>query len=514
MFYSDWLHRREQLSPNKVALIDSENDDLEISYRQWNRRVNRMANFFRSKLGVAQGDRISIYSVNRMEYLDALFACNKLGAILQVINWRLTVEELVNVIHEVEPVALIYSKEWLDQVNSLRPKLKSVSWYVCLDEAARTGDISWRDEAYQWPEIQPPPVELDWEDPWVICYTGGTTGLPKGAILNYRSMTWNSINTVMSWGLRPDDVIPHYMPMFHTGGINVMLLPTVHIGGTTIFCKEFNIDQLFDQIGRLGITFFFGVPAMLLMMIQHPRWDSLDLSNVRLVMAGGGNCPKVVYEAFWEKRVEFKEGYGLTEAGPNTFWLPKEEVRSKIGSVGRPLFHIDVKIIDDAGNELGSNQVGELMVRGPHVFSGYWNQPEATESALENGWLHTGDLAKGDEDGCFYIVGRLKDMIKSGGENIYPAEIEDILHSNPDISEAAVIPIPDLKWGEVGCAVVVPKTKMKLSEDELMLWMRERMAHYKVPKSVIFVDSLPKTGANKVDKKLLAERYGQTNDNE
>jgi fatty-acyl-CoA synthase len=512
MFYGDWLHRREQLSPNKIALIDAENGDFEISYRQWNARANRLANFLREKLGIEKGDRISIYSVNRMEYLDLLFACNKLGAILQVINWRLTVGELEEVIGEVEPKVLIYSKEWLEQVNYLRSRLKTVDWYVCFDEASVAGDISWADEEDQWPETQPDRVELDWEDPWVICYTGGTTGLPKGAVLNYRSMTWNSINTVMSWGLRPDDVVPHYMPMFHTGGINVLLLPIVHIGGTTIFCKGFDVDQLFDQIGRLGITFFFGVPAMLLMIIQHPRWKSLDLSNVRLVMAGGGNCPKVIYEAFWAKGVEFKEGYGLTEAGPNTFWLPKDEVKNKIGSVGRPLFHVDAKIVDDAGHELGDNQVGELMVRGPHVFGGYWNRPEATEAVLDNGWLHTGDLAKVDNDDCYYIVGRLKDMIKSGGENIYPAEIEDILHSHPDILQAAVIPVPDPKWGEVGWAVVVQKPQTKLTDDVLINWMRDHMAHYKVPKSVIFVKALPKTGANKVDKKKLMEQYGKTID--
>jgi fatty-acyl-CoA synthase len=512
MFYGDWLHRREQLSPDKVALIDAENGDAEISYRQWNSRVNRLANFLQERLGIEKGDRISIYSVNRMEYLDTLFACNKLGAILQVINWRLTVAELDKIVGEVDPKVLIYSQEWREQVNDLRSKLDTSCQYVCLDESRGAGDISWKDEAHHWPASQPASVELDWEDPWVICYTGGTTGSPKGAILNYRAMTWNSINTIVSWGLDANDVVPHYMPMFHTGGINVLLLPIVHIGGTTIFCKDFDVEQLFDQIGRLGITFFFGVPAMLLMMIQHPRWESLDLSTVRLVMAGGGNCPRVVYEAFWEKGVEFKEGYGLTEAGPNTFWLPKSEVSHKIGSVGRPLFHIDVKIIDQIGNELGANQVGELMVRGPHTFGGYWKRPEATQAVLENGWLHTGDLAKVDEDGCYYIVGRLKDMIKSGGENIYPAEIEDILHSHPGIAEASVIPVPDPKWGEVGWAVVAPKPGSKISEEELIQWMRARMAHYKVPKSVIIVDSLPKTGANKVDKKMLVKKYGKAID--
>jgi fatty-acyl-CoA synthase len=509
MFYGDWLHRRELLSPNKIALVDSENGDLEISYRQWNHRVNRMANFFLDKLGVKKGDRLSIYSRNRMEYLDLLFACNKLGAILQVINWRLSSREIQGIILDFEPKVLIFSEEWRSQVQQLKPQVRNVKWFVNLDETSVIGEISWKNEQDLWPETQPEAVELDWEDPWVICYTGGTTGFPKGAILNYRSMTWNSINTICSWGLSSNDVVPHYMPMFHTGGINVLLLPIVHIGGTTIFSKEFNVEQLFNQIGRLGITFFFGVPAMLLTMIQDPDWADADFQNVRLVMAGGGNCPQVIYEAFWQKGVAFKEGYGLTEAGPNTFWIPDDEVKDKIGSVGRPLFHVDVKIVDNADNDLGPNQVGELMVRGPHVFGGYWNRPEDTKEVFNGDWLHTGDLARADDDGCYSIVGRKKDMIKSGGENIYPAEIEDFLHNHPDILEAVVIPVPDPKWGEVGCAVVARKPKTNLDEDHLVQWMKDRMAHFKVPKTIVFVDSLPKTGAKKIDKVMLIDKYGK-----
>ncbi|NJD59086.1 MAG: long-chain fatty acid--CoA ligase, partial [Anaerolineae bacterium] len=455
MFFGDWLYRRELLSPDKIALIDAEHGNLEITYQLWNHRVNRMANFFQQALGIGNGDRICIYSLNRMEYLDTIFACNKLGAILQVINWRLTAGEIGRLITDFEPKVLMYGPEWTAQVEQIWQRVKPEPKLICLGQPQRTGDISWLEEAGRWPETQPEPVELDWEDPWIICYTGGTTGLPKGAILNYRSLTWNSINTVVSWGLRPDDIVPHYMPMFHTGGINVMMQPIVYVGGTTILCKGFDVDRIFNQIEGLGITFFFGVPVMLLAMIQHPRWESLDLSRVRLVMAGGGNCPRVVYEAFWKKGVEFKEGYGLTEAGPNTFWLPNEVAKNKIGSVGRPLFHVDVKIVNDSGNLLGANQVGELMVRGPHVFGGYWKNPMATEAVLEDGWLHTGDLSSMDEDYCYFIVVRLKNMIKSWGENIYPAEIEDILHSHPEILEGTVIPMPDPKWGEVGCAVVV-----------------------------------------------------------
>jgi fatty-acyl-CoA synthase len=509
MFFGDWLQRRERLSPNKVALIDAANGDRPITYQEWNRRANQRANFLGGGSGIGKGDRVSIYATNRVEYLDALFACNKLGAILHVINWRLKSRELESTIHGVAPRVLLYSQEFSSQVNVLRPLMSTIECFVGLDQIVDDEDTHWPTELNNWPQVQPPPVELDWMDPWMICYTGGTTGLPKGAVLHYRSMTANSVNTIVSWGLRPDDVVPEYMPFFHTGGINCLTIPLVHLGATNIVCAGFDIDQIFDQVEHLGVTFFFAVPTMFLMMIQHPRWASLDLSNVRLVMAGGGACPSVVYEAFWEKGVEFKSGYGLTEAGPNTFWLPTEYMKTKVGSVGRPLFHVDVKLVNEVDEEVGPDEVGHLLIRGPHVFGGYWNQPEITAETIVDGWLRTGDLARRDKDGDYYIVGRLKDMIKSGGENIYPVEVEDAMHRHPGIAEAALIPVSHPKWGEVGRAIVVLKPGASLGGDELRDWLRERMAHYKVPKSVVFVDTLPKTAANKVDKQELVKDYGR-----
>ncbi len=508
MFFGDWLQRREILSPNKVALIDAINNSRSITYREWNQETNRLANFMRHGLGIRKGDRVSIYAMNRVEYLDALFACNKLGAILHVVNWRLQACELEGIINDVAPRAILYSQEFNDQIQLLRTRLTAVAHWIGMDRAARNDDALWPAERQNYPSTQPPPLELDWDDPWVICYTGGSTGVPKGAILNYRSITANSVNTIVSWGLRPDDTVPQYMPFFHTGGLNVLTIPLVHLGGTNIVCANFDIDQLFDQIEQLGVTFFFAVPAMFLTMIQHPRWESLDLSNVRLVMAGGGACPSVIYEAFWEKGVEFKSGYGLTEAGPNTFWMPAEYARRKIGSVGRPMFHVDVKLVNKSGEAVGPNEIGHLLIRGPHVFGGYWNRPDATVKTIVDGWLHTGDLARRDQDGDYTIVGRLKEMIKSGGENIYPAEVEDVIHSHPNVAEAALIPVPDPRWGEVGRAVVVLKPGAELTAAGLTAWLRHQMAHFKVPKSIVFVDTLPKTGANKVDKQQLSEQCG------
>jgi fatty-acyl-CoA synthase len=277
VFFGDWLRRREMLSPSKVALINALNDNQPITYRQWNRQANQFANFLGDGLGIRKGDRVSIYALNRVEYLNALFACNKLGAILHVINWRLTVRELEALINDAGPRAMLYSQKFSSQIEELRRQLRTVEQFVPLDRVTSDRDVYWPTERSEWPWTQPPPIELDCKDPWMICYTGGATGLPKGAILHYLCVTANSVNTIVSWGLRPDDAIPQYMPFFHTDGLNVLTTPLIHIGGTSIVCASFDVDQLFDQIEQLGVTYFFAVPTMFLMMIQHPSWQSLDL---------------------------------------------------------------------------------------------------------------------------------------------------------------------------------------------------------------------------------------------
>ncbi len=508
MIVGDWLARREMLTPNRIALVDMLHANRRITYREWNRAANRTANFLRESLRIQKGDRVAILASNCVEYLDLWFACGKLGAILQTLNWRLTPAELSELLDDGTPRVLVYDSEFADPVNALRARARSVQHFVALDARAKQDDVAFTPRE-QYSDAPPPSVEIEWNDPWMICYTGGTTGLPKGAILTHRAVTANSVNTVMSWGLAPDDVTILNAPLFHTGGLNVFTAPLVHIGGASIVCRGFDADQVFDLIRDAGVTLFFGVPTMFLALQAHPRWAEADFSKLKLVISGGAPCPLPVFEKFWARGVDFKTGYGLTEAGPNTFWLPREDVRRKPGSVGVPLFHIDTKIVNNEGEECGADQVGELLVRGPHVCGGYWNKPEETAKAFRDGWLHTGDLARRDEEGYYYIVGRSKDMLITGGENIYPAEVENVLHAHPALLEAALIGVPDAKWGEVGRAVVVLKQNTRATEDELLEFCRTRLARYKIPKSVVFVDALPKTGAGKVDKKLLTERYGR-----
>ncbi len=502
-YVTDWLDKRALLTPERIALQDAGTGE-EITYAEWNQKANRTANYLQ-RLGVRKGDRISVYASNCVAYLDLLFACGKTGAILHNLNWRLTVHELKSILVDASPKILFYSSEWCEQVNQLRSAVTGCP-FVALGEKAVPGDghFSERDtNASTLPER--PALSMD--DAWGIFYTGGTTGLPKGAILTHGNMTWNSINTVVSWGITSEDSAPLQLPLFHIGGPNIFMLPLVHVGGKTILCKEFNLEQTFDLIEEGGITHFVGVPTMYVMMQQHPRWQSTDFSKLKLVISGGASCPLPVMQKFWDKGIDFKMGYGLTEASGNNFWLPPKDVQRKIGSVGFPIFHIDMKVVREDGSVCSANEEGELLIRGPHITPGYWNKPEETAKTIIDGWLHTGDIARTDDEGYFYVIGRSKDMFISGGENVYPAEVESIMHAHPAVAEAALIGIPHEKWGEVGKAFVVIEQGCSLTENELLDFMRERLAKYKIPQSIVFVKELPKTAIGKLDKKILRARF-------
>ena len=517
----DWLARRASLTPDRVALVDTLHQERPIiTYRAWNAQANRTAAFLRDALGVQPGDRVAMLALNCVEYLDLWFALGKLGAVLQNLNWRLTAAELQGIVQDAAPAVFIYGPEFRDVVADLRGLAPSVRHWVALGQPDRPGDQSFSQrEACSGADL--PEAGFDWEQPWVICYTGGTTGLPKGAILTHRAITANAVNTVVSWGLTADDVAILNAPLFHTGGLNVFTAPLVYIGGASIVCQGFDAGQVFDLVaegaGGVAATLFFGVPTMFNALQQHPRWPTADFSRLKLVISGGAPCPLPVFERFWAKGVDFKSGYGLTEAGPNTFWLPGADVRRKPGAVGFPLFHVQVKLIRPDGQPCAAGEPGELLIRGPHVCAGYWNNPAASAAAIDaDGWLHTGDLAICDEEGYYTIAGRSKDLIISGGENIYPAEIESVACGHPAVAAAALIGVPDPYWGEVGRLIVIladqdgrKDAAGAWNSEEFMTYLRGRLARYKVPKSVVVAPQLPLTGAGKVNKQALLALYGR-----
>ena len=496
-YVTDWLEKRAKLTPDRTALIDYASGS-KTTYAEWNKRVNQTANYLRS-LGVTKGDRVAVYASNRPEYLDLFWAAPKIGAVLQNLNWRLTVHELVGIVDSGEPCVLVYSEDWRAQVEELKPTFTTVEHVVAMTKPGQgERDIAERDAMSTVLEDIP---ELDLDDPWGIYYTGGTTGLPKGAVMTHGNVTWNSVNTITSWGINGQHKAALQLPFFHIGGPMIFMVPMVHAGGATILCSGFDPDETFNLVEHAGITHYVAVPTMFQMLQEYPRWEEADFSKLELVISGGAPCPLPIMEKFWARGVDFKMGYGLTEASGNNFWLPPELVQQKIGSVGYPIFHIDMKVIGQDGTECADGQEGELLIRGPHVVAGYWRNPAATAETIRDGWLHTGDIAVRDEDGCFSILGRSKEMFISGGENVYPAEIESVLLAHPEVLEAAVVGVPHETWGEVGRAYVVVSDGY--DEEKLRAFLAERLARYKLPRKIIVLDALPLTAIGKIDKKLL-----------
>ncbi|MBT8049608.1 MAG: long-chain fatty acid--CoA ligase [Gammaproteobacteria bacterium] len=496
-FVTDWLDKRARLTPDRLALIDYASGQ-ETTYAQWNRRANRLANFLR-QLGVGKGDRVAVYASNCSAYLDLFWAAPKIGAILQNLNWRLTVHELKGIVESGEPRVLVFSEDWRAQAEELAASCRTLEHRVAMDEA-RDGELALADAASLPASLEERP-QLDMDDPWGIYYTGGTTGLPKGAVLTHGNVTWNSVNTITSWGIHAGHRAALQMPFFHIGGPNIFMTPMVHAGATTILCRGFDADETFDLVENAGITHYVGVPTMFQMLQEHPRWQEADFARLELVISGGAPCPLPIMEKFWSRGVDFKMGYGLTEASGNNFWLPPEQVREKVGSVGYPIFHIDMKTMRADGEDCDDGEEGELLIRGPHVIAGYWRNPKATADTIRDGWLHTGDIAVRDSDGCFSILGRSKEMFISGGENVYPAEIESVLLAHPEVLDAAVVSVPDETWGEVGRAFVV--VGGGYDEKALRAFLGERLARYKLPRSIVEIEEMPLTAIGKIDKKVL-----------
>lgn len=485
----DWLARRAQLSPSALALVDLENGRAEVSYAAWNVRVERTVRALQER-GVGPGDAVAVLDENSSTWLDVWFAAQKLGAVVQALNHRLPPAVLTELVRAVGPKLLLHGKFSTEGLPAPRESF---------DRFAEVRDTH---PAGPWEGPRPA-----LSDPWVLCYTGGTTGRPKAAVLTHETVLWNAAGTSASWGLGPTHRALLNAPLFHTGGMNVFTSPLVWAGGASLVARRFDLEALFDEIERGTLTHFFGVPTMFVAMQAHPRFAQADLSRLELVISGGAPCPKPVFEAFWARDVAFKSGYGLTEAGPNNFWLPPEEVRSKPGAVGYPLLHVETKVVDDRGAVRPPGVAGELWIRGPHVTPGYHLDPEATAAAIDRaGWLHTGDVAVADAEGCHRVVGRKKEMFISGGENVYPAEIEGVLHGHSAVAEAAVVGVPHERWGEVGTAFLVAKKKASdlPSDEALTAWLETQLARYQIPKTFSWRTELPKTGAGKIDKKLLS----------
>ncbi len=510
MYIGDTLGRRAIYTPDRLAVVDAGKPGRpHYTYRQMNERANRFANWLRDEVGIAKGDRIGIIAHDGVEFLDAFYACGKLGAILACYNWRMHWRELAQVIADTTPRLLIFSDEFREKVAALLPESPSVTHTLHIEGEGIPGSRRFED-ALQSGDPAPVTNEtITEEDIVALIFTGGTTGLPKGAQISHRMIGWNTLNTVIH-DILPGDTTVNVFPMFHTGGLLVYTAPLMIVGGTVILVRRFDPELVLKLIQEYRADFFAGVPTMYQMLTQAPNWAEADLSSLRFCTSGGAPLPVTLVEQFRrEKGVRFKQGFGMTEFGPGIFALAPEDAIRKAGSIGRPNFFVDARVVDDHNRPLPPGEVGELVLKGPSICSGYFNLPGALDEVIDDeGWFHTGDLARYDEEWYFYIVDRKKDMFISGGENVYPAEIEQALYRHPAVHQCAVIGVPDPRWGEVGKACVVLKPGASATEDELLAFLREHLAGYKVPKSVVFLDSLPISAAGKILKRELRERFG------
>ncbi len=466
-----WIRDRARATPERIA-IDYE--DRLVTYRELDAGSDAWALRFH-EAGLRRGDRVATLTGNTPEHVQVFFACAKRGLILVPLSWRLTAPELRYQLGDSEPSLFLVEDEYADLA-------RQTSWPF---ERPVPGTASPK---------QMPAVDVLDEDGLLLIYTSGTTGKPKGAVLTHANCFWTNLSLDLVTPMAADDVVLQVLPQFHCGGWNVQPLLAWWKGARVVLERGFDADRVLELIERKRVTTLMGVPAIYLFLAQHPRFAGADLSSLRRAVVGGAPMPESLLETWAARGITVVQGYGLTEAAPNVLCLPPEDAARKLGFAGKPYPFVDVSLSDE----------GELLVAGPNVFPGYWRNAEATAAAFTpDGLLRTGDVAERDPEGFYRIKGRLKEMYISGGENVYPAEVEAVLHEHPDVSDAAVVGVPDERWGEVGAAYVVAD---RVSADELLAWCEARLARFKVPKSIDLVAEIPRNGMGKVQKQELGQR--------
>lgn len=477
-----WIRDRAALTPERVAI---DHLDRELTYRQLDERSDRLA-WTLLDAGLRRGDRLATLTANSPENVEAFFACAKAGFMLMPLNWRLSPAELDYQLSDAGPALLLVDPEH----DELAGRLSAAPERRVLGEVGDGG--------------APIPRLVEDGDGLLLVYTSGTTGRPKGAVLTHANCFWTNLGFDLSTGVSGDDVVLQVLPQFHCGGWNVHPLLAWWKGARVVLEREFDADRCLGLIESRGITQLMGVPAIYLFLSQAAGFADADLSSLRRAVVGGAPMPEALLGTWQRRGIDIVQGYGLTEAAPNVLCLPPEDARRKMGYAGKPYPYVTCALRDAATGELleGSAE-GELVVRGPNVFAGYWRNDEATAEVFDGGWLRTGDIAERDAEGYYRIRGRLKELFISGGENVYPAEVEHALMQHPAVGDVAVVGVADERWGEVGAAFVVLETGATASEDELREHCRSLLARYKVPKSFTFIVELPRSAMNKVLKDEL-----------
>ena len=500
----DWLAHHRAHRPTKIAIRDL-GTSRGFTYADLERRADAMASYLQS-LGIGRGDRVAVLAHNGVEYFDIQFACARIGSIAVLLNWRLTVPELEYIVNDSSPSLLVHDASFSDAALELQQRC-GTAHLLAIDhnpDDENPYEIAMESGAprFTW-------ADLTHDDVSTIMYTSGTTGHPKGAMITYGMTFWNCVNLGIPGGIGLDTVHLSVLPLFHTGGLNCYSNPVLHAGGTVVIARTFDPGEVLRAIGdpKQGITSFFAVPAPYQFMMRHPEFETTDLSRLRLAGVGGAPCALTILETWAGRGILLVQGFGMTETSPAAIFLDPADAMRKIGSTGKALLHTELRIVNDDGGDCADGEIGELWVAGPHITPGYWNRPDATASSFEGRWLKTGDAARTDDEGFVYIVDRWKDMYISGGENVYPAEIENVLYQLPAVAEAAVIGVPSDRWGEVGLAVLVLKPGTEIDRAEVVGHCVERLAKFKVPNDIAIIEVLPRNAAGKVLKRELRTRF-------
>ena len=490
----EWIKDHARLTPDKVAIRFPARD---VSYADLDVLVRRFALALTGS-GVQRGGCVAYLGLNSPEMLAILFACARLGALFMPLNWRLAGPEHRQMLADCPPTVLFVEPQFFEQTNAFCVELGATT-LVHFGQSAK-GWITYQDFLGRAVNTALQKAVVGPDTPLLICYTSGSTGKPKGVLLSQSALNWNASNSIDMHCLTADDVILTTLPLFHVGGLNNQTTPGLSVGCTVVLHPKFDVDATFDAIERERITLTVLVPAQLEMMMASQRWQSADFSSLRMISTGSTIVPDRLIRAVHARGVPLVQIYGSTETCPIAAYLKVDEAIPKAGSTGRPAAHCRIRIVDEANHDGASGASGEIIVQGPNVMVGYWNAPQVTAAAVIDGWLHTGDMGHWDADGYLYVDGRIKDMIISGGENIYPAEIENVLAECPDIIESSVVGQVDPRWGEIAVAVVVLAANSRLTAQDILKIFEGRIARYKHPKDVRFVDRLPRTAVGKIRK--------------
>ncbi|MFH5780966.1 o-succinylbenzoate--CoA ligase [Heyndrickxia oleronia] len=487
-----WIEKWAFTHPDRTAVIT---DNEKVSYKQLDRMIAIATQGIQEKLQGRKGERIAILSHNRLEYIVLLFAIAKAECVAVPLNIRLSAKELIFQLND-SGSRILYAEEDNSEFAASLVEQSELECLAFMENVCEETQTSFAFEQL-----------IDEEAPYIICYTSGTTGKPKGAVLTQSNIFWNAVNNKLAIDLTSEDRCIVLLPLFHIGGIGLFAFPALFSGGTIVIPGKFDPEKTLAMIEKYQVTVVMGVPTIHQALLTSPSFNTTDLSTVRWFYNGGAPCPRELIDAYFDRGFLFGQGFGMTETSPTLFMLSKEDAPRKRGSIGKPVLFSEYKLLDSEGREVEKGAVGELAVRGPNIMKEYWNRADATKDALKDGWLLTGDLAKTDDEGFLFIVGRKKEMIISGGENIYPLEVEQVISQMEGIAEVAVVGNADPLWGEVPAAFIVKENGSALTEEEVIQYCQGNLAKYKIPKKVTFLKEMPKNATGKIQKtKLIGSR--------